>query len=207
MTETPNRQPAGTPTGGQFAPSAHAEAPAVRLHLPETAADIRLGFNRFTEAWDQTDEPDSFQMDDARDWAARVEGAASRAENAPADEVSAVSAAIDHWDGLDEHDLDAANDLVQTSSTLMHSLTAPAPPTPTETQFRAALLAAKPGERLTDEDGDTFTLGVNTGVRYYDGCPMCQQAKEADSAFFPMHKAMPHCRSGGRNHCTCGTCW
>lgn len=40
-------------------------------------------------------------------------------------------------------------------------------------------------------------------------CPSCREFYEHPtlSPFAPSHKANPHCRSGGRNHCTCDGCF
>lgn len=38
-------------------------------------------------------------------------------------------------------------------------------------------------------------------------CGYCDSQREAEATFFPSHQAMSHCRSGGRNHCTCDSCF
>lgn len=74
-------------------------------------------------------------------------------------------------------------------------------------QFQHALVNAKPGDRLTDPDGDVFQIGSSTATRYYDGCVTCADAQTRGSDFFPPHKPSPRCHSGGRHHCTCEICF
>jgi hypothetical protein len=46
-----------------------------------------------------------------------------------------------------------------------------------------------------------------TATPYRAGCAYCAAEKAKGNRFFPSHDAMPTCRSGGRNHCTCDTCF
>lgn len=43
--------------------------------------------------------------------------------------------------------------------------------------------------------------------RYVEGCAYCEAARERGDSMMPSHNAMPSCRSGKRNHCTCDTCF
>lgn len=38
-------------------------------------------------------------------------------------------------------------------------------------------------------------------------CTYCDAERRDRSSFHPPHDPSPHCRSGGRNHCTCDTCF
>lgn len=38
-------------------------------------------------------------------------------------------------------------------------------------------------------------------------CSYCDNQRTMDSTFFPSHNASSRCRSGGRSHCTCDTCF
>lgn len=40
-------------------------------------------------------------------------------------------------------------------------------------------------------------------------CEYCDKERERESLMFPAHKAFSFCRStpGGKNHCTCDTCF
>lgn len=40
-----------------------------------------------------------------------------------------------------------------------------------------------------------------------DECSFCQREKARGNSFYPNHKASTRCESGGRNHCTCDTCF
>ena len=42
---------------------------------------------------------------------------------------------------------------------------------------------------------------------YVEGCNYCQASKEANDSMMPPHFASSRCQSGGKNHCTCGTCY
>lgn len=44
---------------------------------------------------------------------------------------------------------------------------------------------------------------------YDPNCKACEELARHKtlSPFMPSHKANPHCRSGGRNHCTCDGCF
>jgi hypothetical protein len=44
-------------------------------------------------------------------------------------------------------------------------------------------------------------------VRYYTACSYCMSEYHAGGTWFPSHYAMASCQSGGRNHCTCDTCF
>lgn len=69
----------------------------------------------------------------------------------------------------------------------------------------------------------TYTVQVENGVRVLrypfgskgvkwradcDACLRMASAPNPDGMlFFPAHDAMPSCRSGGRDHCTCDGCF
>ena len=40
-------------------------------------------------------------------------------------------------------------------------------------------------------------------------CEFCDKQRELGTDFHPRHDPYPYCRSykGGRNHCTCDSCW
>jgi hypothetical protein len=58
------------------------------------------------------------------------------------------------------------------------------------------------------EDGTTVLMeGTVILAIYHDGCGYCETEKEAGRTFFPPHRSSPRCRSGGRPHCTCDTCF
>ncbi|RFA12122.1 hypothetical protein B7R22_16965 [Subtercola boreus] len=54
-------------------------------------------------------------------------------------------------------------------------------------------------------DGITFEIGGLGTVRWRSDCAQC--VRQGQGAFAPSHAAMPRCRSGGRNHCTCDGCF
>lgn len=61
---------------------------------------------------------------------------------------------------------------------------------------------------FVDDRGESYvTLAWEAHPRYYVGCDYCQREKEKGNTFFPDHRALSVCRSGGRNHCTCPACW
>lgn len=41
--------------------------------------------------------------------------------------------------------------------------------------------------------------------QHVPGCPTCD--RYPPTGFFPPHDASPRCESGGRDHCTCDTCF
>ena len=38
-------------------------------------------------------------------------------------------------------------------------------------------------------------------------CAYCDAEREADNSFHPPHDPSPHCRSGGKTHCSCNSCF
>lgn len=48
---------------------------------------------------------------------------------------------------------------------------------------------------------------VKGHVRYYNDCGQCESYRRIGITFFPDHKAMSSCESGGHDHCTCDFCW
>ena len=38
-------------------------------------------------------------------------------------------------------------------------------------------------------------------------CKYCDDMRARGATFFPSHDASRNCQSGGRNHCTCDTCF
>jgi hypothetical protein len=53
--------------------------------------------------------------------------------------------------------------------------------------------------------GITFVIGGLGSVRWRSDCAQC--VRQGKGAFAPDHDAMPGCRSGGRDHCTCDGCF
>lgn len=58
-----------------------------------------------------------------------------------------------------------------------------------------------------DEGGVTVIRypGGSHPVRWRSDCDRCQSY--VDTSWFPDHDAMPGCRSGRRDHCTCDGCF
>lgn len=112
-TSPQSRQPKGIPTGGQFAASAHSEA-GVAL-VPEgggggDTVDSIASNGEFVDClarWHATDEPDSLHMDEVADWGQRLLDACEKDRPGR----GALEAATEAWADLDEHDIDAANDI------------------------------------------------------------------------------------------------
>lgn len=50
-----------------------------------------------------------------------------------------------------------------------------------------------------------YTLGT-LRPRFLDRAPWCPTCQTA-TAMTPSHDASANCQSGGRSHCTCGTCY
>lgn len=48
---------------------------------------------------------------------------------------------------------------------------------------------------------------LNRGKAVVGECKYCDDERLAGSTFHPRHNASPRCESGGRNHCTCDTCF
>lgn len=65
-------------------------------------------YGRTMTAWHLADEPDANLMDDVADLGAEVVGA----EDLDYLDAQDLAAALAHWSLLDEHDLDAAMDIV-----------------------------------------------------------------------------------------------
>lgn len=42
---------------------------------------------------------------------------------------------------------------------------------------------------------------------FVTGCDYCDRERAAGSTFFPHHHASSRCRSDGRSHCMCDTCF
>lgn len=40
-----------------------------------------------------------------------------------------------------------------------------------------------------------------------DDCVTCERERAAGNSFHPPHDASPICHSGGKSHCSCGTCF
>jgi len=38
-------------------------------------------------------------------------------------------------------------------------------------------------------------------------CAYCDHQRQLKAEFHPSHRASQRCQSGGRNHCTCDTCF
>ena len=38
-------------------------------------------------------------------------------------------------------------------------------------------------------------------------CSYCDKRRKEGATFFPSHDASRNCQSGGRNHCSCDTCF
>jgi hypothetical protein len=60
------------------------------------------------------------------------------------------------------------------------------------------------------EEGHLYTdpecpIRKTMKVTHDPTCTYCQQFKPGD--MFPSHEASKRCQSGGRNHCTCDTCF
>lgn len=71
-------------------------------------------------------------------------------------------------------------------------------------------------EKMFDEEFDspiidpTYQYMESRGLIAPLGeCEYCDNQRENGSTFFPSHKAYSFCRSypGGRNHCTCDSCF
>lgn len=78
---------------------------------PTTLADVFTS-TRYVEemaAWAATDEPSSHLMDAIADLGAEV----MAAEDLDYLDAQELAAALAHWNLLDEHDLDAANDIAE----------------------------------------------------------------------------------------------
>lgn len=48
---------------------------------------------------------------------------------------------------------------------------------------------------------------LNRGKAVVGECDYCDGLRLTGSTFHPPHNASPGCQSGGRNHCTCDTCF
>lgn len=60
----------------------------------------------------------------------------------------------------------------------------------------------------SDDHGEPYErLAWDGWPRYYVGCEYCRREQDRGSTFFPSHRASARCRSGGRQHCTCDTCF
>jgi hypothetical protein len=54
------------------------------------------------------------------------------------------------------------------------------------------------------KDADQVAMGHKAPV---GECEYCDRQREANEEFHPHHNASKRCQSGGRNHCTCDTCF
>ena len=57
------------------------------------------------------------------------------------------------------------------------------------------------------ENGTVLMEGDRVLATYHPGCDFCDTMKGERRTFFPPHDASPRCDSGGRDHCTCDTCF
>lgn len=48
---------------------------------------------------------------------------------------------------------------------------------------------------------------LTTSAAEIAACAFCQAEKARGNTFYPNHFASPRCESGGRNHCSCDTCF
>lgn len=64
-------------------------------------------------------------------------------------------------------------------------------------------------EKDANENADSAAPEAPTNpfarVRTVEGCSYCEQF--GGSLMMPPHEASKSCQSGGRNHCTCDTCF
>jgi len=62
---------------------------------------------------------------------------------------------------------------------------------------------------MADTDEQTFSereLRIIALGGWDPECSFCQQAGRP-GGYFPAHTAMPRCKSGRHNHCSCDTCF
>jgi hypothetical protein len=63
---------------------------------------------------------------------------------------------------------------------------------------------------MADLGGDEMTRQMQ-GLRVHKTergeCVYCDRERKRRNDFHPSHEPMGSCRSGGRNHCTCDTCF